>query len=30
VLVELARRTRLRDGADALCFIDIDSKLRRV
>jgi hypothetical protein len=30
VLVELARRTPLLDGADALAFVDIDSMLRRV
>jgi hypothetical protein len=30
VLVGLARRTPLLEGADALCFVDIDSMLRRV
>jgi hypothetical protein len=30
VLVDLARRTPLLEGADALCFVDIDSMLRRV
>src|SRR2546427_3573034 len=30
VLVELARRAPLLEGADALCFVDIDSMLRRV
>jgi hypothetical protein len=29
-LVGLAARTPLLDGADALCFIDVDSMLRRV
>jgi hypothetical protein len=29
-LIGLARRVRLLDGADLLCFIDIDSMLRRV
>jgi hypothetical protein len=29
-LVALARRVPLLDGADALCFIDVDSMLRRV
>jgi hypothetical protein len=29
-LVALARRTPLLEGADALCFVDIDSMLRRV
>jgi hypothetical protein len=30
VLVGLAQRTPLLDGADALCFVDVDSMLRRV
>jgi hypothetical protein len=29
-LVELARRAPLLDGADVLCFVDVDSMLRRV